>query len=109
MFGNTPQDYIGYLYYEVIENEEIHHTIQETFLREKTVKQLISIAENGERFYYEIISAPIFNEIYLLKGNVISVYYITIFKLLETIRKDFIESISLELNTMNTSKLDCVQ
>ena len=103
MFGNTPQDYIGYLYYEVIENEEIHHTIQETFLREKTVKQLISIAENGERFYYEIISAPIFNEINLLKGTVLAVYDITEFKLVETMRKDFVANVSHELKTPITS------
>src|SRR5690625_2742519 len=103
MFGNTPQDYIGYLYYEVIENEEIHHTIQETFLREKTVKQLISIAENGERFYYEIISAPIFNEINLLKGTVLAVYDITEFKLVETMRKNFVANVSHELKTPITS------
>src|SRR5699024_9119309 len=26
MFGKRAQDYIGYLYYEVLENEQIHHT-----------------------------------------------------------------------------------
>src|SRR5699024_8931291 len=43
MFGKTPQDYIGYLYYDVLENEQIHHTVQKTFLQEKRVKELFSI------------------------------------------------------------------
>src|SRR5699024_10015289 len=42
MFGKTPQDYIGYLYYDAIENEQIHHTVQESFLYEKNIKHLFS-------------------------------------------------------------------
>src|SRR5699024_4551395 len=32
MFGKSPSDYIGRLYYDILENEQIHHTVQETFL-----------------------------------------------------------------------------
>src|SRR5699024_11518808 len=39
MFGKTPKDYIGYLYYDVLDNEKIHQTVQETFLYEKNVKE----------------------------------------------------------------------
>src|SRR5690606_37674405 len=62
MFGKTPQDYIGYLYYDVLENEQIHHTVQETFLYEKHVKHLFSLSKNDEQIYLEIVGAPIFNE-----------------------------------------------
>src|SRR5690625_1205337 len=103
MFGRTPQDYIGYLYYDVMENEEIHHTIQETFLREKTVKQLFSTVIKGEHYYFEIVGAPIFNEFNLLKGAVLAIYDITEFKLVETMRKDFVANVSHELKTPITS------
>src|SRR5690625_3291936 len=63
MFGKTPQDYIGYLYYDVLENEQIHHTVQKTFLLEKHVKQLFSTELDGQSVtYLEIVGAPIFNE-----------------------------------------------
>ena len=52
MFGKTPQDYIGYLYYDVLENEQIHHTVQNTFLLEERVKQLFSIDTEEEPTTY---------------------------------------------------------
>src|SRR5690625_1055661 len=63
MFGKTPQDYIGHLYYDVIENEQIHHTVQEAFLYEKHVKHLFSLYENEERdvlhaFHIEKLPKP---------------------------------------------------
>ncbi|MEI3606028.1 ATP-binding protein [Pseudogracilibacillus sp. SE30717A] len=103
MFGKTPQDYIGYLYYDVLENEQIHHTVQETFLYEKHVKHLFSISENEERTYLEIVGAPIFNERNMLKGAVLVIYDITEFKLLEVMRKDFVANVSHELKTPITS------
>lgn len=103
MFGKKPQDYIGYLYYDVLENEQIHHTVQETFLYEKHVKHLFSIAENEEKKYLEIIGAPIFNERNILKGAVLVIYDITEFKNLEVMRKDFVANVSHELKTPITS------
>jgi len=103
MFGKKPQDYIGYLYYDVIENEQIHHTVQETFLYEKHVKHLFSLFENEERVYLEIVGAPIFNERNMLKGAVLVVYDITEFKNVEVMRKDFVANVSHELKTPITS------
>ena len=103
MFGKTPQDYIGYLYYDVLENEQIHHTVQETFLYEKHVKHLFSIAKNDDRVYLEIVGAPIFNERNMLKGAVLVIYDITEFKNLEVMRKDFVANVSHELKTPITS------
>src|SRR5690625_7964009 len=39
MFGGKSSDYIGYLYYDVLEKEQIHKTVQDTFLYEKNIKQ----------------------------------------------------------------------
>src|SRR5690625_3183862 len=103
MFGKTPQDYIGYLYYDVLETEQIHHTVQETFLYEKHVKHLFSLSENEEQIYLEIVGAPIFNERNMLKGAVLVIYDITEFKNLEVMRKDFVANVSHELKTPITS------
>ena len=103
MFGKTPQDYIGYLYYDVLENEQIHHTVQETFLYEKHVKHLFSLSENEEQIYLEIVGAPIFNERNMLKGAVLVIYDITEFKNIEVMRRDFVANVSHELKTPITS------
>lgn len=103
MFGQTPHDYIGYLYYDVLENEQFHHTVQETFLREKHVKHMFSIEQEGEKTYLEIVGAPIFNERNLLKGAVLVIYDITEFKNIEVMRKDFVANVSHELKTPITS------
>src|SRR5699024_6027969 len=72
MFGKNPKDYVGYLYYDALENEQIHHTVQKTFLQEKRVKQLFSIETDDEpTTYFEIVGAPIFNERNLFKGVVL--------------------------------------
>lgn len=103
MFGKSPQDYIGYLYYDVLENEQIHHTVQETFLYEKHVKHLFSITKDNENIYLEIVGAPIFNERNMLKGAVLVIYDITEFKNIEVMRKDFVANVSHELKTPITS------
>src|SRR5699024_86564 len=46
VFGKTSQAYVGYIYYDVIDHEAIHHTVQETFLYEKRVKETFSITHN---------------------------------------------------------------
>src|SRR5699024_11699683 len=38
MFGGKSSEYIGYLYYDVLEKEQIHKTLQATFLYEKNIK-----------------------------------------------------------------------
>lgn len=103
MFGGKSSDYIGFLYYDVIENEQIHHTVQETFLYEKTIKHLFSLDKEEERKYLEIVGAPIFNDPGLLRGAVLAIYDITEFKNLEVMRKDFVANVSHELKTPITS------
>lgn len=103
MFGNDSQDYIGHLYYDVIDNEQIHHTVQETFLYEENVKHLFSHEKNDENVYLEVVGAPIFNDFRILKGCVLVIYDITEFKNLEVMRKDFVANVSHELKTPITS------
>ncbi|HLS23255.1 MAG TPA: ATP-binding protein [Pseudogracilibacillus sp.] len=104
MFGKSTKDYIGYLYYDVLENEQIHHTVQKIFLQEEHVKELFSSKSSTELpNYYEIVGAPIFNERNLLKGAVLVIYDITEFKQLEVMRKDFVANVSHELKTPITS------
>ena len=103
MFGKKPSDYIGRLYYDVLENEQIHHTVQETFLYEKHVKHLFSLEGKKEKVYLQIVGAPIFNERNMLRGAVLVIYDITDFKKIETMRKDFVANVSHELKTPITS------
>lgn len=102
MFGGKASDYIGFLYYDVLENEQIHHTVQETFLYEKNIKHLFSLGEENKK-YLEIVGAPIFNDPGLLRGAVLAIYDITEFKNLEVMRKDFVANVSHELKTPITS------
>lgn len=103
MFGKKPHDYIGYLYYDVLKNEQFHHTVQQAFLYEKRVRQLFSITKNDEKRYLEIVGAPIFNERNMLRGAVLVIYDITEFKNIEVMRKDFVANVSHELKTPITS------
>ncbi|GGB27672.1 PAS domain-containing protein [Virgibacillus dakarensis] len=103
MFGKNPRDYVGYLYYDVLENERIHQTVQQTFLYEKTVKTSITQTKELEKKYIEIVGAPIFNEKKMLKGAVLVFYDITELKKLEIMRKDFVANVSHELKTPITS------
>jgi two-component system phosphate regulon sensor histidine kinase PhoR len=103
MFGNTPKEYKGYLYYDVLDSETIHETVQNTFLYEKNVKNSFSHYRGLDRVYIEVVGAPIFNERNMLKGAVIMLYDITEMKKIELMRKDFVANVSHELKTPITS------
>ncbi len=103
MFGGKSSDYIGFLYYDVLEKEQIHRTVQDTFLYEKNIKHSFSIEEEINKQYLEIVGAPIFNDRGLLRGAVLVIYDITEFKNLEVMRKDFVANVSHELKTPITS------
>src|SRR5699024_12425183 len=55
VFGKTSQAYVGYIYYDVIYHEAIHHIVQETFLYEKRVNETIYITYNDEIIYMNYI------------------------------------------------------
>lgn len=103
IFGKKPKDYIGTLYYDVIENERIHQTVQNTFLYEENVKMSFTHGEGLDKNYIEIVGAPIFNDNAMLKGAVLVLYDITELKKLENMRKDFVANVSHELKTPITS------
>lgn len=103
MFGRIPKDYIGHLYYDVLDNEKIHETVQQTFMYEEHVKRSFTHQIEDVKSYLEIVGAPIFNENNVLKGAVLVLYDITEFKNLELMRKDFVANVSHELKTPITS------
>lgn len=103
MFGKRPKDYVGYLYYEVLEHPIFDETVQKVFLYEKRVKETFMHYIGTEKYYYEIIGAPIMNEKNVLKGAVLVIYDITELKKLEYMRKDFVANVSHELKTPITS------
>src|SRR5699024_1282703 len=103
LFGGQPKDYVGDLYYEVLASEEIHQTVQNTFLYEKRRKSFITHGSGIDKSYIEVVGAPIFNENGLLKGAVLVLYDITELKKLENMRKDFVANVSHELKTPITS------
>lgn len=103
MFGKDSKSYHGYLYYDVLENEEIHRAVQETFLYEKNIKALFTKKSGMSDKYFEIVGAPIFDDRKHLKGAVLVLYDITELKKLEIMRKDFVANVSHELKTPITS------
>lgn len=103
MFGNTVKDYRGYLYYDVLDNETIHETVQKTFLYEKAVKESFTHICGLDKYHLEIVGAPIFNERNMIRGAVLVLYDITELRNLEIMRKDFVANVSHELKTPITS------
>ncbi|MFD1362232.1 two-component system histidine kinase PnpS [Lentibacillus salinarum] len=103
MFGGNAHDYQGFLYYDVLANETIHETVQDTFLYEKNMTYSFTQIIGVEKKYIEIVGAPIFNERNILKGAVLLMYDITHLKKLELMRKDFVANVSHELKTPITS------
>lgn len=101
MFGDN--NYKGYLYYDVLENEKIHHLVQQTFLYEENVRESFTQVIDFNKKYIQIVGAPIFNEKKMLKGAVLVFYDITELKKLELMRKDFVANVSHELKTPITS------
>ncbi|MGM8215576.1 two-component system histidine kinase PnpS [Bacillaceae bacterium W0354] len=99
-FIEDREDYIGKIYYDVINhaklNDEIQHVI---FLEQK--RQLTIETEDGA--FFEVYIAPIRSDQKTGKGVVIVCHDITRIKQLENIRKDFVANVSHELRTPITS------
>ncbi|WP_461179430.1 two-component system histidine kinase PnpS [Virgibacillus ainsalahensis] len=103
IFGNTPKDYNGHLFYNVIDNELIHQTVQHTFLYEKNIKKELSYFKGIDKHYLEVVGVPVLNDRNILKGAVLVLYDITELKRHELMRKDFVANVSHELKTPITS------
>lgn len=104
IFGHTAKHYHGHLYYEALQYEPIHQSIQRTYLTEQTEKQLLTLTNASQaEVHLELVTAPIFDERNVLKGAVLVVNDITEFKQLEVVRKDFVANVSHELKTPITS------
>lgn len=103
MFGGKYQDYVGFLYYDVLDEEIIHNTVKNAFLHESNVKAKLFVDRNDDKKHIELVGAPIFNERNMLKGTVLVFYDITELKNLEEMRKDFVANVSHELKTPITS------
>ncbi|MDC3423972.1 cell wall metabolism sensor histidine kinase WalK [Aquibacillus sp. 3ASR75-11] len=103
IFGGESKDYVGYIYYDVLSQDQIHHAIQEAFMYEEKVKDSFTLRVDIEKRFLEIGGAPIFNESGQLKGVVLVFHDITELKMLEQMRKDFVANVSHELKTPITS------
>ncbi|MDC3415742.1 two-component system histidine kinase PnpS [Aquibacillus salsiterrae] len=103
MFGKEFKDYIGYLYYDVLDQTSIHSAVQEAFLYEEKVENSIAISMEYDKRYFEIVGAPVINDQHVLKGVILVFHDITKLKRVEQMRKDFVANVSHELKTPITS------
>ncbi|WP_138415361.1 two-component system histidine kinase PnpS [Aquibacillus sediminis] len=103
IFGKDQQHYIGYLYYEVLKEEQVHQSVQQAFLYEETVKDSFTVTMKVETKVIEVVGAPIINDKQDLEGVVLVFHDITELKRLEQTRKDFVANVSHELKTPITS------
>lgn len=103
LYGRSQNYYKGHLYYEVLEEEVFHQTVQKAFLYEKNIKNEFSYQVGLDWVYYEILGVPIFNEKNRLRGAVIVLHDITELKMIENMRRDFVANVSHELRTPITS------
>lgn len=102
-FGDNEQKYLGHLYYEAVEEAEIHKAVKEVFMTEDKVRHSFILPLQIERRFLEVLGAPIFNEANQWKGVVLVFHDITELKNLEQMRKDFVANVSHELKTPITS------
>lgn len=103
MFGKQSTNYIGYLYYDVLDDKSIHKVVQETFLYEDKMIGAITLSIKGDKHHIEVVGAPVINDVRELKGTVLVFHDITDLKRVEQMRKDFVANVSHELKTPITS------
>lgn len=102
-FGGQQNEYVGYLYHDVIPYTTIHETVQKIYMFEETVSETFVLPVNINRKHLEVTGAPIFSEGKRWKGVVLVFHDISELKHLEQMRKDFVANVSHELKTPITS------
>ncbi|WP_345243507.1 two-component system histidine kinase PnpS [Pontibacillus salipaludis] len=102
-FGGQEHQYLGHVYYEAVDEVEIHKSVKEVFMTEDKVRHSFILPLQIERRFLEVLGAPIFNEANQWKGVVLVFHDITELKNLEQMRKDFVANVSHELKTPITS------
>ncbi|UOQ86266.1 two-component system histidine kinase PnpS [Gracilibacillus salinarum] len=103
LFGKKSVDFLGYLYYDVLDDQIIHKVVQETFLYEEKMTGNITLMIDGKKHYVEVTGAPVINDVKDLKGAVLVFHDISDLKRVEEMRKDFVANVSHELKTPITS------
>lgn len=103
IFHVTTSDYLNYLYYEIIEQEEIRSVIGEVFRTEQKVRKQLRFPLGIERRYFDVHGIPIIGTNNVWKGVLLVFHDITELKKLEKMRKDFVANVSHELKTPVTS------
>ncbi|MEH7114643.1 ATP-binding protein [Neobacillus niacini] len=103
IFHVNTSDYLNYLYYEIIEQEEIRSVIGEVFRTEQKVRKQLRFPLGIERRYFDVHGIPIIGTNNVWKGVLLVFHDITELKKLEKMRKDFVANVSHELKTPVTS------
>ncbi|GAA0456373.1 sensory box histidine kinase PhoR [Alkalibacillus silvisoli] len=96
--GDSP--FIGEIYYEVINQEDLNEAIQQSVFTETKQQKTIELIDGR---FVEVYLAPIKGQDGQWKGVVIVSHEITEIKRLERVRKDFVANVSHELRTPITS------
>mgnify|MGYP001279728078 FL=1 len=99
-FMKKSDDYIGQIYYDVIDHPKLNDEIQRVIFLEKKVQLTL---ETADRLFFEVYIAPIKDKEEGGKGAVVVCHDITKIKQVENIRKDFVANVSHELRTPITS------
>ncbi|MDQ0351227.1 two-component system phosphate regulon sensor histidine kinase PhoR [Alkalibacillus filiformis] len=100
-FSIETTPFIGEIYYEVVDQDELNGVIQEAIFTETKQHQSIELKDGR---FIEVFVAPIKDqESHHARGVVVVSHDITDLKRLERVRKDFVANVSHELRTPITS------
>lgn len=103
IFEVNTDEWLDYLYYEVIEEKNLIKLIQEIFLTEVKVRDQVQLAAASGIKHYDVYGAPILGDQDKIRGIVLVMHDISELKKLENVRKDFVANVSHELKTPVTS------
>ncbi len=102
-FRINADDYLKQPYHEVFRHSEMVDLVEEVFRKEVALWTEIELLIERERKYFQVYTAPILGNRYVWEGVVLVFHDKTKLTKLEQSRKDFVASVSHELNTPITS------